>query len=258
MLVAFFKMFLPLFFAHILGDFVLQTDTSVREKEQITGLLRHGLIIGILSYLFLGLIGCWQIPLGIAVSHILLDAWKLRSKKGTRLSRFLIDQAGHITILALFAWAAGYSFSAVPLVGVVLFGKGYLILLAFLSGAITSIYVGSFPVELAFEALGIKGPQAEKMDDTSGGNNSLDEGIPQGGRVIGYLERALILLFILADYPAGIGFLVAAKSIFRFGELTDATRRSQAEYIIIGTLLSILIGTAVSYLTAALLQLLLG
>lgn len=258
MQVAFIRIFLPLYFAHLLGDFVLQTDASVREKERIIGLLRHGLMIGILSYLFLGLIACWQIPLGIFISHILLDAWKLRSKKGTHLSRFLIDQAGHISILVLFAWAAGYSFSDAPLVGSVLFGKGYLTSLAFLSGAITSIYVGSFPIELAFKALGIKEPQNEPDDTSQDQKGALDQGIPQGGRVIGYLERGLIFLFILAGYPAGIGFLVAAKSIFRFGELTDTTRRSQAEYIIIGTLLSILIGSAVSYLTAALLQLLLG
>jgi hypothetical protein len=61
------------------------------------------------------------------------------------------------------------------------------------------------------------------------------------------LERALIFLFILVGEPAGLGFLVAAKSIFRFGELKDTAQRMQAEYIMIGTLWSFAYGIAVSY-----------
>jgi hypothetical protein len=255
MRVEFFSLFVPLYFAHLLSDFVLQTNASVQDKKRIPRLIKHGLITGILSYLFLGLISCWQVPLGIAVSHTLLDAWKMRSQKGTRLSRFVIDQFGHILILGVFAWAAGYSFADDPRLGQVLFGRGYWILLSFLAGAITSIYVGSFLVELSFESLRITGPPGQAQDPSRAKQDLLDEGIAEGGRVIGYLERGLIFLFILADYPAGIGFLVAAKSIFRFGELTDSSRRSRAEYIIIGTLLSILIGSAISYLTAAIIQL---
>ncbi len=258
MLVAFFRFFVPLFFAHLLGDFILQTNSSIRDKERLAGLVRHGLIIGFLSYLFLGLINSWQVPVGIAVSHILLDAWKLRSQKGTQLSRFVLDQFGHLAILGLFSWAAGYAFSDTPQLGVVMFGGGYLVLLVLVSGAISAIYVGSFLVELSFSSLGMESLEPKNPNSSPDNKRGLDQGIQDGGRVIGYLERGLIFLFILADYPAGIGFLVAAKSIFRFGELTDSTRRSQAEYIIIGTLLSILIGTAISYLTAAVLKLFLA
>lgn len=61
------------------------------------------------------------------------------------------------------------------------------------------------------------------------------------------LGRGLVLLFIMIDYPVGIGFLIAAKSIFRFGELNNSLNRIQAEYIIIGTLISILVGATFSY-----------
>ncbi|MEJ2412025.1 MAG: DUF3307 domain-containing protein [Anaerolineales bacterium] len=255
MLTPFLRLFIPLYSAHLLGDFLLQTDASVREKERFPVLIKHGLVIGVLSYLFLGLINCWQIPLGVAVSHTLLDAWKLRTRRGSRLSRFVLDQTGHILILSLFAWAGGYPYADTPLLGVVLFGSGYLISLTLLSGAVTAVYVGSFLVEFSFASLGIHGQQIDQKPHQEG-ESALNEGIAEGGRVIGYLERGLIFLFILADYPAGIGFLVAAKSIFRFGELTDSARRSQAEYIIIGTLLSILFGTAVSFLTAVVLRIL--
>lgn len=249
---------IPLIFAHLLADFSLQSDDSVQRKEKITGLIRHGLVVGVLSYLFLGLVAGWLIPVGIAVSHTLLDAWKLRSSRWTRLTRFLVDQGGHLMILGLFSWAAAYSPGGLTGIWSVVFGRGYLVALAFLSGAILAVYVGSFIVELAFEALGYE-IQGLSGEERPGERGDLPEtGLPEGGRVIGYLERSLILIFILAGYPAGIGFLIAAKSVFRFGELTDSSRRSQAEYIIIGTLLSILFGTVVSYLTAEAIQLILS
>ena len=52
------------------------------------------------------------------------------------------------------------------------------------------------------------------------------------------MERTLILLFILSGQPAGVGFLVTAKSVFHFGDLKDHEDRMEAEYIIIGTMLS--------------------
>lgn len=55
--------------------------------------------------------------------------------------------------------------------------------------------------------------------------------------------------------PSAIGFLIAAKSVFRFGELSDRANRLEAEYITIGTLLSFAIGVAVSMATARVLLL---
>ncbi|MFO7738926.1 MAG: hypothetical protein R6V46_10655, partial [Desulfatiglandaceae bacterium] len=46
--------------------------------------------------------------------------------------------------------------------------------------------------------------------------------------------------FLLQRFEA-IGFLIAAKSIFRFGEVSKPERRKEAEYILIGTMLSFLI-----------------
>lgn len=63
-------------------------------------------------------------------------------------------------------------------------------------------------------------------------------GFANGGKVIGQYERLLILIFVLASAPTAIGFLVASKSVFRFGDLTDASSRKAAEYILIGTLMS--------------------
>ena len=74
-------------------------------------------------------------------------------------------------------------------------------------------------------------------------------GFEQGGMIIGQLERALIFILTLTGQAAGIGFLIAAKSILRYGEAQDPSQRMDAEYIIIGTLMSFGWGILVSYLT---------
>jgi hypothetical protein len=68
--------------------------------------------------------------------------------------------------------------------------------------------------------------------------------------VIGQWERALIFIFVFIGQPGAVGFLVAAKSIFRFGELSDRRNRMEAEYITIGTLMSF--GMAIAFSLATL------
>lgn len=72
----------------------------------------------------------------------------------------------------------------------------------------------------------------------------------RAGKYIGMLERLFVFFFILANYWEGIGFLLAAKSVFRFGDLTKAKDRELTEYMLIGTLLSfgMAMGLAVGYL----------
>ena len=64
------------------------------------------------------------------------------------------------------------------------------------------------------------------------------EGLANGGKWIGQLERALTFLLVLSAQASAIGFVIAAKSILRFGEIKDSHQRKEAEYIIIGTLTS--------------------
>jgi len=73
-------------------------------------------------------------------------------------------------------------------------------------------------------------------------------GLKDGGKYIGYLERLLIFVFVLSGQFAGVGFLITAKSILRFGELKDSENRKQAEYIIIGTFASFLYAILISLL----------
>ena len=56
------------------------------------------------------------------------------------------------------------------------------------------------------------------------------KGLPNAGKWIGYLERILILTFIFTGNIEGVGFLLAAKSVFRFGELNREKDIKNTEY----------------------------
>lgn len=52
------------------------------------------------------------------------------------------------------------------------------------------------------------------------------------------MERALTYILVLSGNSSAIGFLFAAKSILRFGEIKEPGQQKEAEYIIIGTFAS--------------------
>jgi hypothetical protein len=62
--------------------------------------------------------------------------------------------------------------------------------------------------------------------------------LPNAGKIIGMLERVLVFVFIASGHFESVGFLLAAKSVFRFGDLSQAGQRKLTEYMLIGTLIS--------------------
>jgi hypothetical protein len=69
------------------------------------------------------------------------------------------------------------------------------------------------------------------------------------GRVIGILERIIIYVAILTDQIAAIGLVLAVKGLARFKEMDD---RPFAEYVLVGTLLSLLLAVFVALLVKSL------
>lgn len=65
-----------------------------------------------------------------------------------------------------------------------------------------------------------------------------DNGSKDAGKYIGILERLFIFTFVVTSFWEGVGFLLAAKSIFRFGDLKENKEIKLTEYILIGTLIS--------------------
>ncbi len=211
--------------AHALGDFALQPSWMVARKRQFFYLLLHAGAHAGIVYLILQRWSCWQGPLFVFFLHALIDWLKMRLPDRTLW--FVVDQMAHFASLLALAWGLvhwqilphfdGVAYSLLVLLGgfaLAVPGSGFL--------------VGKFASHLTAES------QLEL------------DGLPSGGKWIGLFERALIFILIFIEQPAGIGFLVAAKSILRFEE---AKQQKLAEYVLIGTLLSFSLAIALAALT---------
>jgi hypothetical protein len=64
-------------------------------------------------------------------------------------------------------------------------------------------------------------------------------GLANGGRAIGWLERFLFVTFVLLENVGALGLVLAAKGVIRFGEVRAAKDQKVAEYVLVGTLLSL-------------------
>ena len=63
------------------------------------------------------------------------------------------------------------------------------------------------------------------------------------GRIIGILERSIVFVLVVGGTISAVGLILAAKAIARF---KDLDKRDFAEYVLIGTLLSISLAIAVA------------
>ncbi|HVZ96253.1 MAG TPA: DUF3307 domain-containing protein [Chitinophagaceae bacterium] len=227
---------LKLFLAHLIGDFVLQPRSWVRAKEEkrlaAWQLYVHALIHGALSFLFVWNIDFLWWSLLIAVIHLLIDAFKISfQKNNTKRILFFTDQALHlISIYLIWLLYAHISFSFA-------FLKDEKIILL-----ITLLVFLTTPVSFAVRIF-----ISRWTPDTDSGDDLTS--LQSAGQYIGILERLLVFVFMIMNEWQAVGFLLAAKSVFRFGNLQEAHDRKLTEYILIGTLLSfgIAILTGIAY-----------
>ena len=76
-------------------------------------------------------------------------------------------------------------------------------------------------------------------------------GEPARGRAIGYLERLIVFALTLSGNLSALGLVLVAKGIARFQQLDD---RDFAEYVLIGTLLSISAALLIGFAAKSLLS----
>ena len=137
--------------------------------------------------------------------------------KKTKRFWFLLDQFLHVITLVGIAF-----FYTNTTIDFSFFGNNFWIIL-------TGIVLLTKPTSIIIRnIISIWTPEKKAKD------NSLEN----AGNYIGILERLFIFCFILTHHFEAIGFLLAAKSIFRFGDLKAAKDRKLTEYVLIGTLLS--------------------
>lgn len=237
--IAAIQLLIMLLLAHLLGDFILQPTALLKKKKQVLWNALHSLIQGALAYLLLASWSEWLVPVLVTVSHFLFDLGKQRLKRNS-LAIFLIDQLLHLTIIALATWLL-----LIPK-GVSIWWFTFLPPVAVKVAACIAVIILLLPVGGIMIGLFVQPYQQQIKDHYRNEKKKPIEGLANGGKIIGWLERALIFIFVLAGQFAGIGFLVAAKSIFRFGEFKESENRKEAEYIIIGTFASFLYAILIS------------
>lgn len=86
-------------------------------------------------------------------------------------------------------------------------------------------------------------PPVSKTDGVSYTHEGVDEPEYNRGKIIGKLERLLMLVILGMGEFEGLGFLIAAKGLIRARDFED---RDFAEYFIIGSLMSVLVAILVS------------
>lgn len=223
--------------AHLVGDFLLQPDRlcnlkyskSIVKRNQ--ALVIHSLIQAVLVYIFLGLWDNWYVPMIIGVSHFVIDWIKVASRKNN-LPAFIVDQVAHYMVILLVWHFMNNEHSNTP-------DSSYCLVLTDIWIVVTSYIAILAPTSILIRLF----IDYEKWMPSVGAT----QGLPNAGKWIGYLERILILTFIYTDNVEGIGFLLAAKSVFRFGELNRAKDIKVTEYVLIGTFSSFAIAILIGF-----------
>ncbi len=233
---------IKLFLAHIIGDFFLQPKQWVVDKEKRTWrspyLYLHIALHFLLILLLVGSLRFWLTALLLALSHFIIDLAKLLLQKPeTRRRWFFVDQGLHLLLL-LAVW--GYHNNQFPDYRL-LENKKFLIIL---TAALSLLHPASILIRTVISKWPPKHPPGEDQ-----------ESLQHAGQLIGFLERLMVFVFILLGKWEGVGFLLAAKSVFRFGDLKDSKDMKLTEYVLIGTLLSFGIALLTGVLTTELLKL---
>lgn len=212
-----------LFTMHVLCDFVLQPNTWVRSRNEkhfrSLYLYLHALVHTVITLIFLAAKG-WWLALVIGLGHLFFDGLKSCLKRNDLIA-FVADQLLHLLIIlwgvAIISQVNIFEAWSLQLQNEVFWWRvfGYML--------VTSL----FPTFISFATKQWRKDIPPER-----------EALYKAGRWIGIIERVLVLSFVFIHQFGAIGFLMAAKSVFRFGDLRESRDKGHTEYVLIGTLLS--------------------
>jgi len=213
-----------LLLAHIIGDFFLQPQKWVAEKEEKKlksgKLYLHIAIHFILLFIIVWDVSLWLPIVLIGISHFIIDAIKLTiQKEKTKRLLFFLDQLFHILVILVVFFV--FSDKTMDLKAV-LSQKNLQLLFCLL--------FLTMPASIIMRTIFSKWDITKLTQD--------NESLKDAGKYIGILERVLVFIFIVVNHWEAVGFLITAKSVFRFGDLKESKHRKLTEYILIGTLIS--------------------
>jgi Protein of unknown function (DUF3307) len=248
-----YNLFLAIYLAHLLTDFVFQAGRDSRKRR---GEWRGSVIHGVTHYFTVLATVALADPsrvltvrfqfVGISLSivHLLADRAKLSTSKlrvvGHGALAFVLDQAIHlaaVTGAVLFIVHPPFQAFALALAQIRLFQEKILLVMVVY---VCVIFGGGYFIRELIGPL-----WKEEPGEKSGEHDE----VINAGLYIGWLERFLVLTALFLQSPGTVGFILAAKSIARYPELKSVRF---AEYFLVGTLLSmtIAIGGAIILLKA--------
>lgn len=217
------SIFLPMLAGHLVADFWLQPNSWIVHKKangiKSSKLLVHVLIASILPVVFIFQLNLWWFVPVIFVTHLIMDLFKMRLKDN--VPAFLSDQLFHILILWVLATYATKIEITKNVAIVWIYATGFLLVTN-----PAGIFIGKF--------LNLVIPNKNKTAKTESVSGW-----------IGILERILIFIFIMVDQFSAIGFLIAAKSVFRFNDAREEDNK-KAGYFLLGTLISFALAIIIS------------
>ncbi len=226
---------LKLLLAHLIGDFLLQPKSWITEKEKKKAkslkVYIHFLIHGFLIIILIG-INYWDLALSLTLIHGVIDLGKLYfQKNNNRVVWLFADQIAHLSAIVglwYFWFKPEINFSLSPALWI------------YLTALILITQVAGITIQFLLSGW------SKKLD------LSEDASLHNAGKYIGMLERLFVFVFVITGKWEAVGFLLTAKSVFRFGDLRKSKDRKLTEYILIGTLISfgisILTGLAVLWI----------
>lgn len=260
------------------SDQMVKNKLKHLKKHLFHHLLTTGIALTVIwgyQYEFQHIIYYFLLPFAfIIITHLLIDLSKIKIvdsiPKGTtdnmkRLGYFLLDQVLHVIMILLtcilfFPMKATemaadffdlYGISSLSPFNTALSMIIIYILATSVSGHIVKYIIGSLPSEFAnFEGeltLRNQMNNVKEKNQPKTESNFTEEyhyftystPLRSRGKLIGYIERLLVIILTAIGAYQSIAFIIAAKSIARFKQLDD---RNWAEYFLLGTLSSIFLG----------------
>src|ERR1035437_9253272 len=185
-----YQLIIMQFIAHLVVDFLLQSEKWCIEKEKHVlskQHLLHGVIVAVTAYIFSLDVYFIISALIIGFSHLAIDVLKsycIQKREDKKASIFFIDQLLHVILLSLVSW---------------IYLKNY-----------TPNYLFDFHLNLNVMTVFAAFLFCAKPDNTS------EKELENAGKVIGIMERFMALGLILAGQYGAVGLIIAAKSILRF------------------------------------------
>lgn len=215
---------------HAMADFVVQTDKLVDRKRSRRGLADHGFQVALVHVLIVApfaTLGTVVAILVLALGHVIIDQAKIVAEPNVRWKAtvFIVDQAAHVTLLVATWWV------------VVAFDWWLPRSLPVPSASVTGAAVLATLYAVAWN--GGAGIVRELLRSRGGAEVDTPNRM---GKLIGCLERWIVVTLVLLSQWAAIAFVFAAKSIARIKQIED---REFAEYYLVGTLASFVVGTAI-------------